>query len=607
MARCFAVLFLFSSLFLTSCQWKKSKQASILLIGVESLGFDQLNCSAPKKARVSGFETLCEEAVRFTHAYTPSVLSQAALASILTALHPHENGVWHNGPKFLSGRYETAGEIAIKKGYHTAFFSGGPPIWSFSGLNQGFERFVDHFAVRAGGLYRPAKENFDFFLGWAMQPARRRPFFAVVYLPDLQFEDVGTVSDLGDLRPRGYDSQLAEVDESLGQLIERMKEEKIWDDTHVFFFGLNGIENVQKPLEVRGVDLSSTNTEVALLVKPARGQRDLGLNWKIDRNVSLVDVGATVFDLLGEPPPAGKAGRPEVVSLKNVLHEPTADWDKKRIILTESSWPQWLGFGETRFSARIEHLLFIYDRVTKIYNTFVDHLESASIPEDEPSVKAAAERIAGFFLRSEFEPWEGLPASLFDKWYIGSKIWHPQGLSPDLILALQGLAERRPWDHEVLSWVAEISVLQGRWRELEELAERTQNLTWKYFALRAQGKPRPPRPSGCLSLLEDLDKPVDEPGPKVCSSESFVKLVQWLSRRKTEGRHKYRANFVRDFRMQKLDREILRANYRNQLTWNVDYSRLYRMTLSQLTLALPEFEAERNEVEKELNIVTFQE
>ena len=198
MAHCFTIVWLVF-LIMTGCEWKKSPKPSVLVIAVESLGFEQVTCSSSTNPadKGSGFDLLCEEAVRFTHAYTPTVMSQSALASILTGLHPYESGVWNNGSKFLSAKIRTAAETALERGYRTAFFTGGPPIWSFSGLDQGFERFVDHFVIKQHSLFRPARENFALFLNWVRNLSANQPFFSVIYLPDLQFDCIDTMTDLG--------------------------------------------------------------------------------------------------------------------------------------------------------------------------------------------------------------------------------------------------------------------------------------------------------------------------------------------------------------------------------------------------------------------------
>src|ERR1700742_815194 len=63
---------------LAGCQWETPSRPSVLVFVVESLGFSLVPCQSVEfETNPSGLRTLCEESVRFTHAFTPSVMSQA--------------------------------------------------------------------------------------------------------------------------------------------------------------------------------------------------------------------------------------------------------------------------------------------------------------------------------------------------------------------------------------------------------------------------------------------------------------------------------------------------------------------------------------------------
>src|ERR1039457_5933799 len=70
---------------------------SILIIAVSNFRADDLTCGLSGDSITPQLDTICKESVRFTHAYTPSVLTIPALASILTGLYPAEHGVHRNG------------------------------------------------------------------------------------------------------------------------------------------------------------------------------------------------------------------------------------------------------------------------------------------------------------------------------------------------------------------------------------------------------------------------------------------------------------------------------------------------------------------------------
>ena len=67
----------------------------MLVIAVDELTATDVICSQDDSPR-SGFQLLCNESVRFTHAFTPSTLTVPALASLLTGHYPIQHRVRHN-------------------------------------------------------------------------------------------------------------------------------------------------------------------------------------------------------------------------------------------------------------------------------------------------------------------------------------------------------------------------------------------------------------------------------------------------------------------------------------------------------------------------------
>ncbi len=201
-----------------ACGWQPSLthsvRPSVLVLMVENLGFNAFSCgdsSAPPDDVL--FESFCEESVRFTHAYTPSTMSQAAAASLLTGLYPREHGVRHNGPQGLSATQVSVAEVAKAAHFKTSFFSGGPPIFRRSGFSQGFDVFDDSIGLTLKNLYRPALSVVNLFLDWQKMSAPKGEFVSFLFFADVQFVDQPTVDDLGEVRESSYEGQVAEVSE----------------------------------------------------------------------------------------------------------------------------------------------------------------------------------------------------------------------------------------------------------------------------------------------------------------------------------------------------------------------------------------------------------
>lgn len=574
--------------FLVTCAWKEVNQPSVLVIAVESLGFNTVSCGqagSPKLLK-KGFHVFCQESVRFTHAYTPSVMSQASLASILTAKYPSEHGVWHNGNQFLSAKYKTIQELVVAKGVRTSFISGGAPIWRKSGLSQGFEFFEDNVAISLKNMYRSAKENFNIFLNWLDDDVNGNPFFSVIYLPDLQFPDVTTADDLGEIRNRSHESQMNELSESLFFLIQRLKQKKIWDDLNVIVVGLNGRGSRRHSQEVDSINLYSENTQVTMFIKPARKQRDMAIEWKIDANVNLVDLGATLFDIYGEKIPASKNKILEVTSLAGVLDKPEVNWSGSRLLLLESGWPQWRGIGGSRFAVRQGQYLFIYDEEVKIYNTLVDRFENSPISEGDILWKQIYPPIADFFSQMGFKKWESLPDSLLAKLKIGKRLWR-RGKDLSFIKSnLKLLTSERPWDPQVWNWLASVAIETGDWSLLKTVGSERREEVWKYVADKNLDKNSSFRAKGCEKLFM-VTGPVEPPSPQECDDHLLIALTSWIFEKESSLKKEKFEIFFRLYRLHLIDRESARINYINDLNWDVVVNTPGTLSLADLYLSLP--------------------
>lgn len=261
-------LLIFSIAFLSRCQWQNEARPSVLVIAVDTLPSDMITCLDETESTNSGFATLCAESVRFTHAYTTSLMSMAALSSVLTSQYPYEIKLTNNGSNFLSNETKTSAEIALDKGYRTSFYSGGAPIFRRSGFAQGFEVFDDNIPVSLTESYRPISSSLDLLAQWIEREAKSKPYFSFVFASDLQYPNIPTKNNLGELRATGLRGQVQELDESLFDLFTKLKKLNKWDSSYIVLVGLNGLSPLDRASELPGTNLYNENTQVSLLIKP---------------------------------------------------------------------------------------------------------------------------------------------------------------------------------------------------------------------------------------------------------------------------------------------------------------------------------------------------
>lgn len=562
-------------LFTSGCEFRRDDRPSILVIAVENLGFDSVSCES--EDTTTGFDTFCDEGIRFTHAFTPSTMSQAALASIVTGMYPTRHHVHNNGGDYLSARFRTVAEAAVDKHYRTAFVSGGPPIFRKSGLSQGFEFFDDNLELALDHVYRPASEVAASFEEWLSKEVGGSPYLAFLYLADLQFPEIPTYTADGTLREKTEESQIEAVGESLQVLIDTLKAKRVWDSTHVILLGLSG--------GMSPTELKSENTQVTLMIKPARQARDAGTHWTIDRNVSLADVGQTIFSILGEPTDSTDNDVLEKVSLQSVLQVPEPDWRDDRIIYSESGWPKWrLGAG-IRIALRQKQFLFINDPHPLIYNSLSDHMEKNPIGLKDPLWLSNGSAIME--TKAHLPEMQGKPApasaAAAHLYEVGRTIWLHQELSEDLERELEDVIDKNDRDPTLANWWARWALEHEDWATLSRLGQATHNPFWSFVGDSRLGlNPHAlPESLACASLFHGSQNPTG------CNDELLTLVDRWIQEKNEEEKILKRERAVRLYIPERLFDRVGQLHYISNANWDVRLEYPRPPSLTELYLALP--------------------
>lgn len=593
----FILILTLLSLVQLSC--KTNDKNSLLVIAVDELTITDVNCSQEEQEK-SGFKILCDESVRFTHAYTPSVLSSPALASLLTGLYPHQHKVRHNGGPGLGAEFELASELALKQDYRTSFFSGGAPIFRRTGLNQGFELFEDNVIPNFKSLFRPFNKNAEEFIQWLKSEVDSDAFFSVIYVPDLLFTTTETLTDLGETRNLSFESQADELDESLYDLFNQLKEMNRWDGTTVILVGLNGHTSGPRDKELSPISLHGENTQVALFIKPSQPKkRDQAINWKVDQNVTIVDVGRTLFELLGETIVDTSNASFPIQSLTAVLKSPNSNWPEDRPLLLESGWPLWRRAGPLRSAAISNHVLYINDEKPLLYNTLVDRFEVNPLPLLQESVLPTTERLQGLLQKNQLPPFPVMDSEWMAKLGISFARWLRTDQEPLLLRDLKNLNSNYSRSLDLLNWTAQIALNQKDWETLKKLGSKNNIYTWTYVGERNLNLKPSKGSDPCFNLLST---PVlDSDLLKACSDPLFLEYIDWM-RSEDRGFNKevQRKRFERSFKNYMLDQQIQRTNIAAGLIWDTARENVFAPSRTELALHLPEYSKLRSQAYKSL-------
>jgi arylsulfatase A-like enzyme len=328
---------------LAACNAPAPRRPNVVLVVIDTIRADRLSCYGYDRPTTPHIDALCERGVRFANAYSTSSWTLPAHASLFTGLFPIEHGATQERTR-LEGEASTLAEILGAHGYATFAASDNPLVGSRTGLDRGFDAFVETWRGKRGPSHpEPARHaNLRAVMEFldALEPDR--PFFAFVnyieghgpYAPPephrsrflapgtsrelvrsaLRRNTVGYYLDAASIPPAEfavlndlYDGEVARVDALVGALVDALEQAGRLDDTLLVITSDHG-ENIGDHGHFRHVfSLYGTTVRIPLIAVLPDGRRAGELR---PEPVSLVDLFATVLAQCGiEPPSDATAGR----------------------------------------------------------------------------------------------------------------------------------------------------------------------------------------------------------------------------------------------------------------------------------------------------------
>jgi len=469
---------LFVAFIFAGCSQPLVGDQSILVISIANFRGDDLGCGSFRDSVTPQLDIICSESIRFTHAYTPSVLVNPALASILTGLYPVENGVHRNDAGRYDGSVKPLSVYAHELGLETILVSGGVPVLRKTPLSKGFDEFDDSIRIN-GSFYRPADAVVQRFLNQAESRTLGSPFFAVLHFADLEFPEIISLGPSQSDRREGNEiGKLQEIDEAIGSLRTKFQSLKIWDRLTVVIVGLQGTERLEHNGLSKGLNLYDEIVRVPLLIKPSRKPTDHAPSWKVDNAISLVDVGVMLFRVLkSEDLPKGILPHHEILDALQAREIESSEIP----IFTESDLPAWRNWGPRLLSMRLGEWNYIPFPDQKLFNTYTDRLETHNLFPNETTVYRQ--------MRSEWQKYRTLiqPPNVGNKYFVPfsiseklrvAKLNFSKATPPQEKLRELSLLEfRRSDDWQVLQWNVQFLYDLQNWGALKRLLKDKRGLT----------------------------------------------------------------------------------------------------------------------------------
>lgn len=269
-----AILFAF-----TQCTEKEQKLPNIVLIFIDDMGYADVGVYGAKGYETPNLDQLASEGMRFTDFYASTAVCSASRSSLLTGCYAERVGIAGalnpNAKTGLNPNEETIAEVLKKKEYATAIFGkwhlGHDSI--FLPLTQGFDEYLglpysnDMWPVGFDGVPNGKKRYpplplIDGFKKIAeigtledqatlttryteravdfIKKNKNNPFF--LYLPHSMVHVPIAVSDKfkGKSKQGLFGDVVMEVDWSVGQVLQALKDSGVEDNTLVIFTSDNG-------------------------------------------------------------------------------------------------------------------------------------------------------------------------------------------------------------------------------------------------------------------------------------------------------------------------------------------------------------------------------
>jgi len=258
----------------------KLEEMNIILITIDTLRADHLECYGYDKVKTPEINRLANEGILFEHNIVQAPLTLPSHASILTGTYPLHHGVRDNGGFYLSENHLTLAESLKNIGYTTGAFVAAFVLDSHWGLDQGFDYYYDNFdltkykTVSLDSVQRRGDEVLAEVYKWVEDQSQQK-FFAWIHLydPHTPYDPPEPYKTEYKGRPLGlYDGEIAYVDQLMGEFRDFMDKKELLDNTLVIFTADHGESLGEHKESAHGFFIYDSDIRVPLIMRLPEGK-----------------------------------------------------------------------------------------------------------------------------------------------------------------------------------------------------------------------------------------------------------------------------------------------------------------------------------------------
>jgi arylsulfatase A-like enzyme len=271
---CVAVLFAVAIATCVAFTANASKKPNIIIIVGDDLGYADLGCQGAKDVKTPNIDSIARNGVRFTDGYVSCPVCSPTRAGLMTGKYQQRFGHELNPPPpakigdiGLSLKEHTLAEKLKNAGYATGMFG----KWHLGMLTQynpthrGFDEYfgflggMHDYLDWAGDIHNPVvsgtnrisgndylTEEFTRHAVSFIEKHKKEPFF--IYLPynavhaplEVIADYKKRFPDMPEGKRKTYLAMLAALDDGVGQVLKKLRDTGLEENTLVIFFSDNG-------------------------------------------------------------------------------------------------------------------------------------------------------------------------------------------------------------------------------------------------------------------------------------------------------------------------------------------------------------------------------
>lgn len=283
---------------------------NVILLTIDALRADHLGSYGYARATSPTLDALAARGARFLWASSPSPTTRRAIPALMTGRYAstiaYKEGGWP--PLMKPGRHTTLGEAFKAAGYDTKAILCCTTLFDKASGNVAGIDDVDATAQKLGkGVPHTGPHLAEVASSWIEDREDPRPFYLWMHFLDAHNpynQPKGEYPKFGNGELDRYDAEIAMVDAQVAKILEALASAGEADDTIILITGDHGDEFMEHGNKFHGRSLYSELLRVPLIVTVPGAAPQV-----IAEPVSLVDVGATLLDLVGLDRPAGQNGQ----------------------------------------------------------------------------------------------------------------------------------------------------------------------------------------------------------------------------------------------------------------------------------------------------------